>query len=55
MSALACVGLCTNALGTDPDGDPWQTIWGVAGGLRHPPSDDHFADVKETENKLSQR
>lgn len=62
MSALACVGLCTNASGTDP-----MEILGrqsrelrarrvvEVGVLRHPPSDDHFADVKETENKLSQR
>lgn len=55
MSTLACVGLCTNASGTDPMEILGRQSGELRGGLRHPPSDDHFADVKETENKLSQR
>ena len=46
---LACVGLCTNASGTDPmetlGRQSGESGWGQWG-LRHPPSDDHFADVK---------
>lgn len=49
---LACVGLCTNASGTDLM-ETLSIKSREQGALRHPASDDHFADVKETENKLS--